>query len=337
MQQTQVDTIIPYYARFLEKYPDIETLARAPLPDILKVWENMGYYRRAHCLHQAAGIIVTRYGGSLPDTWDDLIRLPGVGTYTAGAILSIAFGRPVAAVDGNVRRVICRLFAIEHDPDRPEVRKRIQAVAQSLVPSGKRAGHFNQAVMDLGAMVCRSHAPDCARCPVRQECRAYGRNLQDVLPVKAKKRSIPERRGIAAILFDQNGHVLVVQRPAQGMLASLWKFPGGFIEPHESLEAGIRRTVEEELGIRVRPESPIRIIKHAYTHFRLQLHVWSCRYNGKAVQALKCQKWQWAAPSRLSRLPFSKADLMAISALSNVTVATAAPSAGKSRVSAKLS
>lgn len=337
LQQTQVDTVIPYYLRFLEKYPDIETLALAPLPDILKVWENMGYYRRAHCLHQAAGIIVSRYGGSLPGAWDDLIRLPGIGAYTAGAVLSIAFGQGVAAVDGNVRRVVCRLFAIVHDPGRPEVRKRIQAVAQSLVPSGKRAGHFNQAMMDLGASVCTSNAPRCTRCPIRQECRAYDRGLQNVLPVKTKKRAVPERHGVAAVLFDRSGRVLVVQRPAQGMLASLWKFPGGFIEPHESLEAGIRRTVEEELGIRIRTESPVEIIKHTYTHFRLRLHVWLCRYSGEAVQALKCQQWQWAAPNRLHRLPFSKADRMVLSMLSGPSAEAVFTSARKHQPSVDLS
>jgi A/G-specific adenine glycosylase len=334
LQQTQVDTVIPYYQRFLEKFPDIKALADAPLQDVLKAWENMGYYRRAHCLHEAASTIMTRYNGRMPATWDELIDLPGIGAYTAGAILSIAFGKAVAAVDGNVRRVMCRLFAIKDAPDTPVAYKRIEAAALSLVPAGKQAGRFNQALMDLGAMVCTSKSPHCLQCPVRHECLAYARNLQNDLPLKIKGRPVPQRQGVAGILFDGKGRVLVVQRPAQGLLASLWKFPGGIIEPDESPQAGLQRTIYEELGIHIWPESPIRTIKHAYTHFRLALHVWFCTHKREKVQALKCQKWKWAAPCSLTQLPFSKADGMIVSSLSSLNIKDHCSSGRKRRLAA---
>jgi len=308
LQQTQVDTVIPYYLRFLSRFPDIKALAEAPLEDVLKAWENLGYYRRAHSLHRAAGVIAARFGGRVPETMDDLMALPGVGSYTAAAVLSIAFGEAVAAVDGNIRRIMCRLFAIAEAPEEPAVGKRITAYAQSLVPTDGRAGAFNQALMDLGATVCTARSPRCDACPIRQECLAHARGMQDVLPIKAKKRAVPQRQGVAGILLDGRGRVLIVQRPERGLLASLWKFPGGMLEGDESPEAGLQRTVKDELGIRVRPECPVGVIKHAYTHFRLTLHVWSCRRQDGPVHALRCQKWQWVSPNDLTTLPFSKAD-----------------------------
>ncbi len=315
MQQTQVDTVIPYYLRFLSRFPDIKTLAEAPLGDVLKAWENLGYYRRAHNLHQAAGVIMERFSGRVPETMDDLMALPGVGSYTAAAILSIAFGKAAAAVDSNIRRIICRLFAIAEAPEEPAVQERIAAYAQFLVPTDGRAGSFNQALMDLGATVCTARSPRCDACPIRHACIARAQGKQDVLPLKTKKRAVPQRRGVAGILLDGEGRVLVVQRPKQGLLASLWKFPGGMLEGDESPETGLQRTVKDELGLHVKPEKSVAIIKHAYTHFRLILHVWSCRHGDGSVQALQCQQWKWVSPKNLSGLPFSKADSMVISTL----------------------
>jgi A/G-specific adenine glycosylase len=318
LQQTQVDTVIPYYLRFLSRFPDIRTLAEAPLGDVLKAWENLGYYRRAHNLHQAAGVIVERFSGRVPETMDGLMALPGVGSYTAAAILSIAFGEAVAAVDGNIRRIICRLFAIAEAPEEPAVQERIAAYARSLVPTDGQAGSFNQALMDLGATVCTARSPRCDACPIRNECLAWAQGKQDVLPLKTKRKAVPQRQGVAGILLDGQGRVLVVQRPEQGLLASLWKFPGGMLEGDESPEAGLQRTVKDELGLYVKPERPVAIIKHAYTHFRLILHVWSCRDQDGAVQALQCQQWKWIAPYNLSELPFSKADSMVISSVPSI-------------------
>ena len=315
LQQTRVDTVIPYYLRFLSRFPDVKTLAEAPLEEVLKTWENLGYYRRAHNLHQAAGTIMARFGARIPETMDDLTALPGVGSYTAAAILSIAFGEAVAAVDGNIRRVICRLFAITDAPEAPAVQKRILADAQSLMPTDGRAGSFNQALMDLGAVVCTPRAPHCDSCPIRCECLARAQGMEDVLPLKTKRRAIPQRQGVAGILKDHQGRVLIVQRPEQGLLASLWKFPGGMIEADESPEAGLKRTMKDELGICVKPEFPVAMIKHAYTHFRLTLHVWSCRHQNGTAKALRCQKWKWVTPDRLASLPFSKADGMVISSV----------------------
>lgn len=311
LQQTRVDTVIPYYERFLKIFPDVFTLARAPLQDVLKAWENLGYYSRARHLHEAAKIIAGRWGGRIPDTPEDIRALPGIGDYTAGAILSIAYGRAVPAVDGNVRRILSRVFAIGKPVNDPKEQKNLFELASSLVP-GKRAGNFNQALMDLGATICRAKNPNCDACPLASLCLARRDGLQNSLPVLRKSPAIPHRQAVAAVIRNRKGLLLIVQRPAAGLLASLWKLPGGFVEDVENQKIGLRRLVREELGLSLRAGKKIASVDHAYTHFRLKLHVYECLLLSGRPGSRGCRNWRWATSADLKNLPLSKIDRMAV-------------------------
>jgi A/G-specific adenine glycosylase len=289
-------------------------LASASLSEVLKVWENMGYYARARHLHKAAKEIVDRFQGEIPHTWDDLTALPGVGRYTAGAILSMALDQPAAAVDGNVRRVLCRLFAIETPLHESRTERHLWDLAGKLIPM-KGAGRFNQGLMDLGATICTSKKPACAPCPVQDCCRAYERGLQDILPVTRKRGPIPHRQVTAGVVWNDCGQVLIVRRPNEGLLGGLWKFPGGKQDPGESLPSCLRRHVHAELGVRVRIRRPITSVNHAYTHFRITLHAFHCAHQTGKPQPVTCADWRWTTLEQLKDFAFSKADRKIISAV----------------------
>lgn len=304
LQQTQVKTVVPYYLRFLERFPTVQELARAPIGDVLKIWENLGYYTRVRNLHQAAGKIAEQYGGQIPDNGEALMRLPGIGQYTAGAMLSMAFGRRVPAVDGNVRRVISRLFEITEPSDERETRQRIESLARTLIPK-RDPGRFNQALMELGAVCCTPKSPSCPVCPLQEDCRAHVRGLAHRLPVRGKKRTVPHREVVAAVIRDEMGRMLIVQRPARGLLGSLWKFPGGILNPREAREEGLKRMVQEELGIGIGVGSALAAVKHTYTHFRITLTAFCCiLLEGSPVGPT----WRWADAAESEALPFSSAD-----------------------------
>lgn len=314
LQQTRVDTVIPYYHRFLCAYPDVFALACAHLPDVLKVWENLGYYSRARNLHRAAGVIVRNFGGHIPDTYDLIKTLPGIGDYTAGAILSIAYNQAVPAVDGNVRRILSRVYAIRKPADHPQEQKKWFELAASLVPRG-RPGDFNQALMDLGATICRAKNPDCAACPLSSFCLARRDHLQNLLPVTRKKAAIPHRVAGAAVICNSRGLLLVVQRPAAGLLASLWKLPGGFIGEGENRKQALRQKVKDELGLVIHVGDLKASVNHAYTHFRATLHAYESRLLKGTPESLACQNWRWASPAALKKLPMSKIDRMILTIL----------------------
>lgn len=314
LQQTQVDTVLPYYRRFLSTFPTVESLAEAPLQDVLKVWENLGYYSRARHLHLAAKEITTRWGGHIPDTEKALLSLPGIGRYTAAAILSFAFGHQVATVDGNVRRVLCRLFALQEPLDQAGTLRRIARIAEELVPEAQ-SSPFNQGLMDLGATVCTPRKPSCKHCPLHSLCVARKQGFQDTLPMREKRPPLAHKDVTAGIIADRQGRLLVVQRPHSGLLGGLWKFPGGVRRPGETLQGALRRTVKEELGVRVQIKRPISSLKHAYTHFRVTFHAFQCGLNSGKPRALGCQRWQWTTVSGLSNIPFSKGDRKIIALL----------------------
>jgi A/G-specific adenine glycosylase len=318
LQQTQVDTVIPYYHRFLKTFPTVSSLARAPLQKVLKVWENLGYYSRARNIHAAARMIVEKFGGQVPDNLEVIQTLPGIGQYTAGAILSIAYGQALPAVDGNVRRILCRLFAIRKSMDNTREQKQLQKLAASLIPA-KHPGDFNQALMDLGATICKAKNPDCARCPVACHCQAQLHDLQNVLPIIRKAPAIPHRQAAAAVIRNSKGMLLVVQRPTSGLLASLWKLPGGFIKSEEDTEKSLRRNVKEELGIAIRPGKYLASVNHTYTHFRITLQAYECSLLKGDPKPLGCQNWRWASLTDLKKLPMSKVDRMIVSQADNET------------------
>jgi A/G-specific adenine glycosylase len=311
LQQTQVDTVIPYYHRFLKAFPTVFALSRAHLQDVLKVWENLGYYSRARNIHAAARIIVEKFGGRIPDDLEEIKTLPGIGLYTAGAILSIAYGQALPAIDGNVRRILCRLFAIRKPVDDAQEQKQLQKLAASLIPA-KHSGDFNQALMDLGATICKAKNPDCSRCPVASLCQARIKNLQNVLPITKKASKIPHRQSTAAVIRNSKGMLLVVQRPSSGLLASLWKLPGGFIEADKDSKNSLRRSVKEELDISIRPGKHLASVNHTYTHFRITLQAYECRSLKGAPKPLGCQNWRWASLTDLKNLPMSNVDRMVL-------------------------
>ena len=314
LQQTQVDTVIPYYNRFLKVFPTVFALAGAPLEDVLKAWENLGYYSRARHIHAAARIIVDRFEGQIPDAIEAIKTLPGIGQYSAGAILSIAYGRALPAVDGNVRRILSRVFAIRKPIDDPREQKKLFEIASTLVPF-RRPGDFNQALMDLGATICKAKSPDCSICPIASMCRARLADLQNILPVTRKAPAIPHRLAAAAAIYNAKGKLLVVQRPANGLLASLWKLPGGFVDDQANMETGLKHKVKEELDVSIRVRKEVACVNHTYTHFRATLHAYEGILLKRDFKALGCQEWRWASRSDLKKLPMSKIDRMILAAI----------------------
>ena len=307
LQQTQVQTVIPYYERFLARFPTLEALAAAPLDDLLKVWEGLGYYARARNLHRAARLIVQEQGGQLPQSSDTLRRLPGVGRYTAAAVASIAFGQDVAALDGNVIRVLCRLFAVDDDPDRPAIQRRLEKLALAIMPPG-RAGDANQAFMDLGAMICTPARPQCLLCPLTTLCRARQETLQDALPIRAARQEHPHRDVTAAVIRDGDGCCLITQRPLDSMLGGMWEFPGGKRLPDEDLKVCLRREIEEELGIQIDVGELLCTVDHSFTHFHMTLYVFDCRIANGTPQCLGCIDLRWVSLDELGTFAFPVAD-----------------------------
>ena len=317
LQQTRVDTVLPFYIRFLEKFPTVEALAEAPYPSVLKAWENMGYYSRAANLHRAAKIVVQNFNGKIPDDEDSLLKLPGIGKYTAGAILSLAFGQRYPAVDANVKRVIARLYAVREPLNGSGTADRIHDYAESIVP-GEFPGRFNQALMELGALVCTPKSPRCDACPIRSFCAAFEGNLQNEIPVRVKRKPTPHYDETAGVIRDDSGRLLIVRRPMSGLLGGLWGFPGGRVEENESVPDGLVRSVEKQLGLDVRILSPIASIKHAYTHFKITLHAFYCESRNGSPSPDSGRRYEWTSKDDLTSYAFSKADREVIRRLDTI-------------------
>ena len=314
LQQTQVDTVIPYYHRFLTRFPTIESLAGASLEEVLKAWENLGYYARARPLHEAAREVVANRKGHMPRTWEEIVRLPGVGPYTAGAVLSIAFGQRVPALDGNVRRVLTRLLAIQKPLEQKGVLKGLREAAEELLPE-KNAGRFNQALMDLGAVICTPKRPSCPVCPLEDLCLAFRKGVQETLPVTRKRGPVPHRQATAGIIYDEQVRMLILRRPGRGLLGGLWRFPGGEIGPGETPEEALKRAVRDELGARVSVGEKLTAVKHAYTHFRITLHVFRCNFEERSPSPFEDPDRRWVRLDELNRHPFSKVERKVMGAL----------------------
>jgi len=305
LQQTQVATAEPYYRRFLSAFPTVQDLAAAPLEKVLKAWEGLGYYARARNLHRAAAEVVSRFGGKIPSTLEAILSLPGIGRSTAGAILTIGSGQRHPILDGNVRRVLCRYFAVLEDPKKKAVEAQLWEHSERLLPNEK-ADLYTQAVMDLGATVCTPASPACGRCPVRKGCRGYRLGVQTELPAKGVKKEIPHRSYAAGILFNGE-RVLIRRRPLTGLLAGLWEFPAGPVDAPASgrgLEKEVEALFEKEMGLKVKASHPWMEIKHTFTHFRMTLHVFilSGKGAGRVSSPLR-----WAGLRELADLPFSAA------------------------------
>jgi A/G-specific adenine glycosylase len=291
LQQTRVATAIPYYERFTSRFPDVRALADAPLEDVLKAWEGLGYYARARNLHCAARRIVREHGGALPRDYDAIRSLPGVGDYIAAAVASIAFGEPRAVVDGNVKRVLSRLFLIDAAANDSSSLAVFEERANELLDRSS-PGHFNQAVMELGALVCSPKNPSCASCPVTRFCRAFLGSRQKEYPVR-RKRPAPPRHHIAVGVVRKDGRILITRRKEEGLLGGLWEFPGGKVEPGETAEEACRREIAEEVNLSVEVTDVFARVDHAYTHFRVSVDVFDCEYRTGDVELNGPTDFRW--------------------------------------------
>ena len=305
LQQTQVETVIPYYRRWLKKFQTVTTLASASLDEVLKAWEGLGYYSRARNLHKAANIIIKKHRGKFPKTFDAIRELPGIGRYTAGAIASIALDLPYPVLDGNVARVMVRLYAISKPPRLPAVSHELWQHAAKLLPKNS-PGEFNQALMELGATVCLPRTPLCLLCPVHEHCEARSLGMEEELPVKSPTKKIPTLSVAVAILKQKNRY-FIQKRPPEGLLGGLWEFPGGKIETKESPEGCLHRELQEELGVKAKILRKLPIVKHAYTHFRVILHPFECRLDGGQVKKNETPS-RWVRFEEFSKYAFPMAN-----------------------------
>ncbi|MGB9776093.1 MAG: A/G-specific adenine glycosylase [Anaerolineae bacterium] len=307
LQQTRTEAMGPYYERFMARFPTLESLARAPREEVLRLWEGLGYYSRARMLHAAAQKVLEERGGELPDTREELQKLPGVGPYIAGAVASIAFGRSEVALDGNACRVLSRLLALEGDPRQPSVRRRLEEYARSMMPPD-RPGPFNEALMELGATICLPRRPRCSDCPLADDCQAHQRGQEESLPTRAPRRPLPHYEVTAAVIQDPEGRILLARRKENSFLGGLWEFPGGKREEGESLEECLAREMREELGIEVAVGERLVTLEHGYTHFRITLHVFRCRLVAGVPQCLDCDEVRWVTVEEMAALPMPVTD-----------------------------
>jgi len=302
LQQTQVATVIPYYQNFLKTFPTVCILAKAKLSKVLKVWEGLGYYSRARNLHRASKIIMKRFQGKVPDNLKDLLSLPGIGRYTAGAIFSIAFNKEAPILDGNAKRVLSRLFAVSGDPGERKTEQLLWQLSESLIPKG-HANSFNQALMDLGAMLCTAKDPQCPRCPLHRLCKGRASGEPERFPLKSNKKKIPHIEAIAAVI-TRDRNVLLHRRPPKGLLGGLWEYPNWRIEgkPRMRVRLRLRNTIKKEMKMDVEVKELIGVFNQTYSHFKLTLHVYDCFATGKN------KKGRWVAVGDLHLLPMSKID-----------------------------
>lgn len=292
LQQTRVETVEPYYQRFIAALPTVAALAAAPLDRVLQLWSGLGYYTRARSLHRAARIIVEQHGGEFPRTAAAWQRLPGIGRYTAGAIASIAYGEPVPAVDGNVRRVLARLCNFTAPLDTQADQAAIWKQAERLLPR-QSPGDFNQALMELGARVCTPRRPQCPDCPAQRWCAGFVAGQPERLPVRQNRRRVPEVEAVAGVLW-QRGQILLVRRPP-GLLGGMWTLPTAELRVGQSPQRGLRALLHPRLIVGAERAT----VTHQFTHRRLRVHVHACEWPRGTVRPRSNTDRRWLPPAEL--------------------------------------
>jgi A/G-specific adenine glycosylase len=312
LQQTQVKTVIPYYQRWLAQFPTVEALAVAELQQVLKVWQGLGYYARARHIHTCSQVIVQEYNGIFPNNLDEVLKLPGIGRTTAGGILSAAFNQPISILDGNVKRVLARLTALQIPPS--DALKHLWQLSDTILDE-KHPRDFNQALMDLGATLCTPKNPRCSECPWQSYCQAYQLNLQSQIPMRKPSAPLPHKIIGVAVIWNDQKQILIDKRPAKGLLGGLWEFPGGKLEPNETIQDCIVREIQEELGIEIEVGNHLMNIDHAYTHFKITLNVYHCRHLSGEPKPIECDEIRWVNLDELDQFPFPKANEKIIDAL----------------------
>jgi len=307
LQQTQVTTVWPYYEKWMQAYPSIAHLAAADQDQVLKNWEGLGYYSRARNLHRGARYVLDTFEGVLPATVTELLEVPGIGPYTAAAIASLAFGKAVTLIDGDVLRVFSRLTRLESNITLSKTRSAVQAELAVLIPT-QQPGDFNQGLMDLGRVICTPRNPACSRCPLSRICAARLADDMEDFPVKPQRKPLPHY-DIVVGLIRRDQKLLIQRRPESGLLGGLWEFPGGKIEAGESGEKALLREINEETGLVVSIHSEIGTIQHAYTHFKITLTAWFCHWIEGEAQTHAASENRWVAMDELNNFAFPKANL----------------------------
>ena len=300
LQQTRVETVIPYFQKWMRRFPSIADLAKASEQDVLSAWEGLGYYSRARNLHKAAQIIVEKYDGELPRNLDDLRALPGVGRYTVGAVASMAFGMDEPTLDGNLRRVFARLFDVTEPADSPAGEKILWEYAARNLPKGK-AGDYNQALMDLGAAICLPKNPRCLICPLMEFCKARQNGTQNERPVRKPKKELPHYVHAAGVIL-RRGRVLLAKRPADGLLGGMWEFPNGRMDGDPAI--GLVKALKTGYGLKVQRKEALGSVQHTYTHFKVTVHVFRC----ELVEMSNDKNLKWVRADELKEYPMGRVD-----------------------------
>lgn len=302
LQQTRVETVIPYYEHWMELFPGIQALAQASEQDVLNAWEGLGYYSRARNLHRAARVVAEKHGGELPRDLDELQKLPGIGRYTLGAIASIAFDMSVPALDGNIKRVYARVFDMDEPVDTPKGEKRLWELAEKYLPR-EDAGDYNQALMDLGAAICVPKNPRCLICPLMKLCKARQHGTQELRPVKSPKKSVPQYIHAAGVSL-KDGRVLLFRRPSDGLLGGMWEFPNGRVEtePLAGLAGALKTGYN--LRLRGRQREPLAVVHHGYTHFKVSVYAYLCELDPVA----EAENVKWVPVQDLEKYPMGRID-----------------------------
>lgn len=307
LQQTQVNTVIPYYKRFLKLLPNLKTLADADSNNVLKVWEGLGYYARARNFKKAASIVLNKHQGQVPEDEGSFRELPGVGEYICAAVLSIAFKKPLAVVDGNVKRVLARLLCIDQ-PVNNSRNHTIFSEAAGLLLARRKPHLFNQAMMELGALICRPKNPDCLNCPLQKFCGAYLKNRVEELPKRIQTKKVPTYHISAGVIFKKD-KILITQRKPDGLLGGLWEFPGGKVQKGETAKAACIREIKEEVNLEVEITENLTTIKHAYTHFKIIMNVFICDYVRGRINLNGPEDFHWSSIEQIEDYPLPKATL----------------------------
>ncbi|MCP3873989.1 MAG: A/G-specific adenine glycosylase [Desulfobacteraceae bacterium] len=315
LQQTQVKTVIPYFFNFVDQFPTVNALAKSDLQKVLKMWEGLGYYARARNFHKAANIIVNDLDGKIPDDFGSFKKLPGVGDYIAAAVQSIAFDHPFAVVDGNVKRVLARIFCMSDPVNKSSSHKYFKAYADKLLDKND-SGIFNQAMMELGALICTPKNFKCKICPVSIFCKAYESGKTNNFPKRVKAKKVPTYH-IAAGIVRKNGRLLITRRKLDGLLGGLWEFPGGKLKKDEDATLACVREIKEETGIQAEIESHLTTIHHAYTHFKIKMDIFYCNYISGAIQLNGPIDYKWINLKQIDNFAFPKANLKFIPLIEN--------------------
>ncbi len=320
LQQTQVTTVLPYFERWMKKLPNIQAVAKASEDTILKLWEGLGYYSRARNIQKAALIICEKYGGEVPQNFQELLALPGIGRYTAGAIASIAFNQEKPVVDGNVIRVLCRLMDWRDNPKSAEMLKKIWHAAEEWIPKGE-ARFFNQALMELGATVCTTQQPLCLLCPVQSFCKALQANSIEIVPAKIKRTPPKLRITALAVIRNEAGNFLIAKRPLEGLMGGLWEFPNINLDKDTHIKEALEKGVQEQYGIRIKVNESLSIIKHAYTSFKVTLHCFLCtdQQDGSGDAVMEEPSAQWVSLEKLKHFSFPAAHGQVIQMLEGIS------------------